>query len=131
MIKLRISLRGARPSLPTGYPLAALAVALLTAWCALSGWHYAQARGDGDRGYGEARDAALEAARDHLARLTTVDGRHVRTSLRGWREVTTGPLRAELARDRKKSAAVLAEEGTSTRGTVTDAAVTRLDREGG
>ncbi|MCT2592405.1 hypothetical protein LHJ74_21275 [Streptomyces sp. N2-109] len=108
-----------------------LVLVVSTLFCAFSLWAYVRADGDGDLSYARARDDALGAARTHVARLSSMDGTHVAEGLRKWRESATGPLRDELERTRGKSAEVLKEEGTTTRGTVTDAAVTQLDERAG
>ncbi|MFD8570067.1 hypothetical protein [Streptomyces sp. NPDC057694] len=102
-----------------------LAVAL--AVCGTGAWSYAQARSDGDLAYGRARDAVLSDGRVAVARLTTLDAStsaRAKAGVREWKTVTTGPLRAELAR-------VSPAAGASSRGVVTDAAVTALDDRAG
>ncbi|MFJ4711964.1 hypothetical protein [Streptomyces sp. NPDC088785] len=104
---------------------AGLAVAL--AVCGTGAWSYAQARGDDDLAYGRARDAVLSDGRAAVARLTTLDAStsaRAEAGVREWKAVTTGPLRAELARESPAA-------GVSSRGVVTDAAVTSLDDRAG
>jgi hypothetical protein len=57
---------------------------------AVSGWTYADTRGDGALSYGKARDAVLAAGQREIARLNTVDGGHVDSDLDGWLDATTG-----------------------------------------
>lgn len=109
------------------------AAALLMAalFCGFSAWGYAQTRADDDLAYARDRDSALDAARRHIAVLNTVDGKDVRASLRAWTKAAQGPLADELRRTGDDSAKTLEQEGTTTRGTVTDAAVIDLDTRSG
>ncbi|MGW0903255.1 hypothetical protein [Streptomyces sp. NPDC002853] len=108
---------------------AALLVGAL--FCGFSGWTYAHTRADDDLAHARARDSALHAARTHIAVLNTMDGNNVRGSLRAWTKAADGPLADELRRTGDDSAKALEQEGTSTRGTVTDAAVISLDSRAG
>ncbi|BBA96996.1 hypothetical protein RVR_2544 [Actinacidiphila reveromycinica] len=108
---------------------AALAVALLLA--GYSAWSYADTRGDDALSYGKARDAALGAGERGVARLNTVDAAHVDRDLDGWLGVTTGPLHEQLTRTHASDTATMKAAGTTTAGTVTDAAVTELDTRAG
>ncbi|WP_435177211.1 hypothetical protein [Actinacidiphila sp. bgisy145] len=108
---------------------AALTVALLLA--GYSAWSYVDTRGDGALSYGKARDAALAAGTRGVARLNTVDAAHVARDLDDWLGVTTGPLHAQLTRTHASDTATMKAAATSTRGTVTDAAVTELDTRAG
>ncbi|MGD9483288.1 hypothetical protein WDH52_08480 [Streptomyces sp. TRM70308] len=107
----------------------ALAAALV--FCAVAGWLDWRARADEDLAHARARDTALADGRRHIARLHTLESRSVRDGLDGWLDATAGPLRAELERTRGESGAVLEQEGTTARGTVTDAALTALDTRAG
>jgi Mce-associated membrane protein len=109
----------------------AVALAAALVLCGLSAWSYADTRGDGALSYGKARDAALSAGQRGVARLNTVDSAHVERDLDGWLGVTTGPLHDQLTRTHKSDAAAMKASGTSTRGTVTGAAVTELDTRAG
>ncbi|MER5257878.1 hypothetical protein [Streptomyces sp. NPDC002855] len=100
-------------------------------FCGFAGWTYAHTRADDDLTYARDRDSALDAARTHIAVLNTMDGQHVRTSLRAWTKAANGPLADELRHTGDDSVKALEQEGTSTRGTVTDAAVTALDSRAG
>jgi Mce-associated membrane protein len=97
----------------------------------LSAWSYAATRGDGALRFGKARDAALDAGRQDIARLNTVDAAHLDRDLGLWLDATTGPLHDQLTRTHSADAAQLKASGASTRGTVTDAAVTELDTRAG
>ncbi|MEE1927051.1 hypothetical protein V1J52_02450 [Streptomyces sp. TRM 70351] len=108
-----------------------LALLLALAFCAVAGWTDWRARADDDLAHARARDAALADGRRHIARLHTLDGRDVEAGLAGWLAATTGPLHEELKRTGGESGAVLEQEGTTARGTVTDAAVTALDTRTG
>ncbi|GAA2132787.1 hypothetical protein GCM10009760_08170 [Kitasatospora kazusensis] len=100
-------------------------------FCVLSAGWYAQARSDDSLAYAKARDTVLATARQELASLNTVDASGVDAGLRQWLDATTGPLREQLNRTGAADGADLRKAGTSTRGTVTDAAVTELDTRAG
>ncbi|MEU6850169.1 hypothetical protein ABZ901_09605 [Actinacidiphila alni] len=108
-----------------------------TAWliaalvCALGARSYADTRGDGTLSYAKARDAALADGQRDITRLNTVDGAHRDRDLAAWLDATTGPLHDRLAGTHGADAAALEQSGTSTRGRVTDAAVTELDTRAG
>ncbi|MGW7518094.1 hypothetical protein ACWGJ2_21155 [Streptomyces sp. NPDC054796] len=106
----------------------AVAALALTGW---SGWSYARAAAEEDLAYGKARDTVLEQGSAHVARLNSIDGTQVREGLREWRAAATGPLLDELKRTGERSGKVLQQDGTSTRATVTEAAVTALDTRAG
>jgi len=99
--------------------------------CALSAWSYAGTRGDDSLSYAKARDAVLDAGRQEITRLNTVDTAHLDRDLGRWLDATTGPLHDQLSRSRAADTAALKSAGTSTAGTVTDAAVTELDTRAG
>ncbi|WP_329179553.1 hypothetical protein [Streptomyces sp. NBC_01477] len=99
--------------------------------CGLGAWSYADTRGDDALSYGKARDAALADGTHDIARLNTVDAAHAAGDLGQWLTVTTGPLHDRMASTHTADAATLEQSGTSTRGTVTDAAVTELDTRAG
>ena len=98
---------------------------------AVSAWSYTATRGDDALRFGKARDAALVAGRQDIARLNTVDAAHLDRDLGLWLDATTGPLHEQLSRSHTADAGQLKASGTSTRGTVTDAAVTELDTRAG
>jgi Mce-associated membrane protein len=108
-----------------------------TAWTvavvlsALSAWSYADTSGDGALSYGKVRDTVLTAGQRGIAQLNTVDTDHLDRDLGGWLDTTTGALHDQLSRTHTADAASLKASGTSTRGTVTDAAVTELDSRAG
>lgn len=115
----------------TGLALLAALVLAVSAFTAWSGWSYARARGDDDLAYAKARDAVLDAGRRHIAVLQSMDADDVAAGVRRWEEAATGALADELERDRKQSTEALRQEGTTTRATVTAAAVTALDTRAG
>ncbi|MFJ5088416.1 hypothetical protein [Streptomyces sp. NPDC088674] len=107
--------------------LAGLGIALALAVCAAGTWSYARARTDDDLAYGRARDAALGEGRAAVATLSTLDASsrdRAEAGVARWKTVSAGPLRAELAR-------VKPVKGASSRGVVTDAALTALDTHAG
>ncbi|MET9494629.1 hypothetical protein [Streptomyces sp. NPDC006552] len=107
--------------------LAGVGLAVSLALCGTGAWSYAQARGDDDLAYGRARDAALTDGRAAVATLTTLDAStaaHARAGVTTWKGVTSGPLRTRLGR-------LAPDSGASSRGVVTDAALTALDDRAG
>lgn len=112
-------------------------VAWAAAWtvaavvCALGAWSYADTSGDDALSYGKARDAALAAGKSDIALLNTVDAAHAADDLDRWLTATTGPLYDRLSSTHTADTATVRKSGTSTRGKVTDAAVTELDTRAG
>jgi Mce-associated membrane protein len=107
--------------------LAGAVLAGALALCGAGAWSYAQARGDDDLAYGRARDAALADGRAAVATLTTLDAStaaHARAGVTTWKTVTSGPLRTRLG-------SLAPASGASSRGVVTDAALTALDDRAG
>ncbi|WP_243761889.1 hypothetical protein [Streptomyces sp. YIM 98790] len=100
-------------------------------FCAVAAWSCVRAAGDGDLAYGRERDAVLLAGERQIARLTTLDPARADAETAAWLSVTTGPLHRELVRDRQAAAEALAGTGSAALGTVTGAAVTRLDTRAG
>lgn len=96
-----------------------------------SAWYWAQVGADGDLGYAKARDAALTQGRQDIVRLNSVDSTRVDADLGQWLAATTGPLHEQLRRSGAADSATLRSAGTTTVGTVTDAAVTELDTRSG
>jgi Mce-associated membrane protein len=109
----------------------AAAWALAVLLCALGAGSYAGARTDGELGYAKARDDVLAAGRQDITHLNTVDAAHADRDLRQWLDATTGPLHTHLTRTHATDLTSLKQSGTSTRATVTDAAVTELDTRAG
>uniref|UniRef100_A0AAU3GQM2 Mce-associated membrane protein n=1 Tax=Streptomyces sp. NBC_01401 TaxID=2903854 RepID=A0AAU3GQM2_9ACTN len=111
---------------------AALLVAVLV--CALGTWSYTQARGDDTLAYAKSRDTALAEGKQHLTRLTSMDGTsaaRVKSGLEAWLTASAGPLHDRLESTRTKDARELTESGATVRGKVTDAALTALDDRAG
>ncbi|MET8556598.1 hypothetical protein ABZV64_16780 [Streptomyces sp. NPDC004959] len=107
--------------------LCGLGVVLALAVCAAGTWSYVRARTDDDLAYGRARDAALKEGRAAVATLSTLDASsraRAEAGVARWKTVSAGPLRTELAR-------VEPAKGASSRGVVTDAALTALDTHAG
>lgn len=109
----------------------AAAWTVAAAVCGLGVLAYADTRGDDALSYGKARDAALADGRRDIARLNTVDAAHAAGDLDAWLDVTTGPLHDRMSGTHAADAATVKQSGTSTTGTVTDAAVTELDTRAG
>ncbi|MFI0899341.1 hypothetical protein [Streptomyces sp. NPDC020983] len=112
-------------------PRTAAWAAVAAVVCALGAWSYADTSGDDALSYGKARDAALADGRGDIARLNTVDAAHAAGDLTRWLAVTTGPLHDRLSSTHAADTATVQRSGTSTRGEVTDAALTELDTRAG
>jgi len=106
-----------------------LAVAVVFAAC--GGWSYWRASQDEAINFGAERDRVLEAGKQAVAVLNTIDSAQAERDLRAWLEASTGSLRTELERARPQHLQRVQQMKTSTRGTVTDAAVTQLDTRAG
>lgn len=109
----------------------AVAWVVALAACGAGAWSYADTRGDAGLSYGKARDAALADGKRDIARLNTVDATHAAADLEDWLAVTTGPLHDRMTGTHAADTAAVKASGTSTRGTVGDAAVTELDTRAG
>lgn len=97
---------------------------LAVLFCAVSAWSHGQARGDGSLAHATSRDEVLADAKEHIVRLTSFDADDPAAGRQEWLDASTGPLHDELKR-------VKAQKGTTTRATVTDAALTALDTRAG
>jgi Mce-associated membrane protein len=128
LARARAALGSSRRVRRTAWSTAWVVAAVL---CALSAWSYADTRGDAALGYAKARDTVLAAGQQDITRLNTVDAAHLDRDLGQWLDATTGPLHDQLSRTHAADTAALKASGTSTRGTVTDAAVTELDTRAG
>ncbi|MFI9780078.1 hypothetical protein ACIHCV_36190 [Streptomyces sp. NPDC051956] len=107
--------------------LAGAGLVTALALCGTGAWSYAQARDDDDLAYARSRDAALADGRAAVVTLTTLDAStktRARSGITTWKTVTTGPLRTQLGR-------LAPAAGASSRGVVTDAAITALDDRAG
>jgi Mce-associated membrane protein len=123
---------GGRPPGAVGASLAcralAVAAAVFLTWACWSYWDMRQ----GDvQDMARDRDRAVMAARQQIAALNTMDARHVDRGLQNWLDASTGPLHDELKRTRVQSRQKIQSSGTSATGTVSDAALTALDRRAG
>ncbi|QGV77624.1 hypothetical protein [Streptomyces ficellus] len=103
------------------------AVALAALLCGLSAWTYARSAGDDTRAYARERDAALDAGRAHVARLSSWDASRPGTVRAGWLDATAGDLHERLRKTGQREDTATA----TTRATVTDAALTALDDRAG
>lgn len=109
--------------------VAAVAVtAVAAAWGGFDWW---QAAHDDGVARASFRDSALQDGRSAIAGLTTVDYRKADTEYQHWLTLSGGRLHDDLAKGQKDNLARIAQSKTVTTGTVTDAAVTRVDTGGG
>ncbi|GDY29131.1 hypothetical protein [Gandjariella thermophila] len=107
--------------------LAVLAVATAS-WFGWSWWHTAH---DEDLQFASARDAVLDAGRQELIVLNTLDYQDADHGLERWRQAATGALLDELTRSRDSDAQQIRTAKTATAAKVVEAAVTRLDTHAG
>ncbi|RZQ65819.1 hypothetical protein [Amycolatopsis suaedae] len=111
--------------------IAVVCVALAGGFAGWSGWRWWQAEYGGTAVAARARDDAMDAGRQAVALLNTLDHRAVDDGLRRWLEVSAGALHEELSRAQRDGRERLAGARTVTVGTVVDAAVTELDAAAG
>lgn len=116
---------GRRALLVAAVPWVVLAAALLLAVVGGRAWWFAEHDPDLDRA--ASRDAALIAARTHVATLTTLDGTDVDAGLEAWQAATTGLLHDQVSEVDDTNRALLADIGSTSTGRVLDAAVLELD----
>ncbi|WP_371483014.1 hypothetical protein [Kitasatospora sp. NBC_00315] len=109
----------------------ALAVLAAAVFCALAAHSYAQARDDDTLAQARARDTVRTVGQEEIGRLNSVDAQHVEDWLRERLDATSGPLHDQMRRSTDSDRTALQQSGASARGTVTDAAVTALDRAAG
>lgn len=108
-----------------------VAVVVTAGFAGWAGWSYLATARDGDRAFGQAREEAVQAARDQVAILNTIDYRHAADGFDRWLAVSTGPLHDELRRGRDANLDQIQRARSSAVATVTDAAVTKLDERAG
>jgi len=110
-------------------PIAALAAsAVFAGW---AGWSWLQAANDPTLAYVNARDEALQAGREQVAVLSTLDYHDVQGGIGRWLTASTGPLHDKLASTDDKAKQTLADGKTVATGKVLDAAVNELDEHAG
>jgi Mce-associated membrane protein len=116
-----------RPTWAAGW--AALAVS--AAFAVGAGVSYWQTTASAAVTLGQARDQVLAAAREEIADLNTVQPGRIGAWQARWLADTTGTEHAQVQRTDPAARAQIEKVKTSARGTVTDAAVTRLDDQAG
>lgn len=77
------------------------------------------------------RDQALQAGRQEIINLNTLDYRNVQQGLNLWEASSTGAFRAGLQQDRNATTTSIMQAKTTTTAQVTDAAISQLDDQGG
>lgn len=107
------------------------ALVAATAFAGWAGWSWLRASGDDSVSFAAERDAALQAGRQHLAQLTTLDYHDVDGGIERWVAASTGSLRDELAGTDAKTRETLRQGATVATGTVLDAAISELDQRAG
>jgi hypothetical protein len=118
---------GRRRAWQVGWALL-VAAAVFTAW---SGWSYWQADHGGTLAAGQLRDQVLHAATQEIADLNTVNDRQIGASQARWLADTTGAEHAQVQRTADAARAQILLVKTSSRATVSAAAVTRLNQQAG
>ncbi|MFW6775911.1 hypothetical protein ACOACO_16620 [Nocardioides sp. CPCC 205120] len=117
--------RGRRERLLAALPWVVVVAALALAVVGGRAWWHAEHDPDLDRA--AQRDAALIAARTHVATLTTLDGADVDAGLEAWGEATTGLLHDQVTGVDDTNREMLTDIGSTSVGRVVDAAVLELD----
>lgn len=110
-------------------PVAVLVLAV--AFAGWGGWSWWSAAHDESIAYAKARAEVLHTGSDEVAELSTVDSEHVGAGMKRWLEATTGPLHTALKQRKPASSKRIKKEGTSAKGKVVSAAVTKLDTHAG
>lgn len=107
--------------------LAVLATAL-AAWFGYTWWDAGR-----DDGVARAtvREEALQAGRQAVSALTSLDYRQAEQGYQNWLNLSGGALHDELASDRQGGLTRIGQAKTVTTGRVVDAAVTEVDSGGG
>ncbi|WP_395109276.1 hypothetical protein [Actinomadura sp. SCN-SB] len=105
-----------------------LAAAVFLGW---SCWTYWDLRQGETQDMARDRDRVVIAAKQQIAALNTMDAKRIDQGLQSWLDASTGPLHDELRRTRDESRRSVQRSGTSATGTVSDAALTALDRRAG
>lgn len=116
--------RAALPALTAVTVLAVVAAAVL-------GVSWARASGDPAVETARTRDAVLETAKKELVAINTIDWRAPDGGLGAWQQQVTGPLAAQVGKNRKDNVGSIREAKTVTRARVVDAAATRVDQRAG
>jgi len=121
------SLPGRRRAWAAGWVLLA-ATAGFAVWAGASYWQAAHSTAVT---LGQTRDQVLQAARSEIADLNTVQPSRVSAWEARWLADTTGAEHAQVQQTNPAARAQIGKVKTSSRATVTDAAVTRLDNQAG
>jgi Mce-associated membrane protein len=92
-----------------------------------SGVSWALAAHDPSVARAAVRDQALQAGRQEIINLNTLDFTKVDQGLNLWEASSTGAFRNELQQDRNATASRITQAKTTTTAQVTDAGITQLD----
>lgn len=107
------------------------ALAVTAAFAIWAGASYWQAAASASVTLGQARDQVLQAARQEIADLNTVQPGRIDAWQARWLADTTGREHSQVLQTDPVARAQIEKVKTSAQGTVTDAAVTRLDNQAG
>lgn len=120
--------RRGRPALLTVLAVVLLLVAVVCA--AVLGMRWANAGGSGGS-VAQARDTALDDARQAAINLTTVNSNDVQGTLSNWDSVVTGDLATQFSSSRSQLEQQITSNPGSTSVTIVNAALTTLDATAG
>jgi Mce-associated membrane protein len=110
---------------------AVLAVVVTAAFAGWSGYSWYRTAHSEELTYGTARDEALAAGRELVARLCTLDYHRLDEGLGQWLDASTGPLHDRLARTDEATKKTLTQDATVSTGKVLDAGLSELDEHAG
>ena len=110
---------------------AVLAVVVTAAFAGWSGFAWYRTAHSEELTYGTARDEALTAGRELVARLCTLDYHRLDQGLGQWLDASTGPLHDRLAHTDDATKKTLTQDATVSTGKVLDAALSELDEHAG
>lgn len=106
-------------------------VIVAVAFAGFSGWSWWTASHDEARSLQQLRDNVRQAGQREIAALNTMDPAHLDEGLQRWLQASTGTLHDQLRSSEAQSRQQVEQAKSSAVGTVTDAAVTRLDQRAG
>lgn len=112
-------------------PVAAALFVVSAALAVSSGVSWAIAAHDPSVALAVSRDQALQAGRQEIINLNTLDYRTVQQGLSLWEASSTGGFRQELQQDRAATASRIAQAKTTTTARATAAAISQLDTQAG
>lgn len=116
-----------RAALPVLTAVTVLAVVV----AAVLGVSWARANGDPAVQTARTRDAVLVTAQQELVAINTIDWHEPDGGLGAWQQQVTGPLAAQVGKNRQDNVGSIRGAKTVTRARVVDAAATGVDQRAG